>query len=331
MKGKRGYAVTEVISLILVFGLMTSAISIVMLWGAPYMDEKKAEARANSALTQLKSISDIIKDDVISQGTNGSSVDVKFTYENGNILFSPEGERFVICYPLIVGFDFAVTSLDLNDGDDYDITILKTSGPDPAKFFIKYLNKENQPSEEINAGDSTTYPLVDAIDITINDSSETIGKIWLFDVGSISYETACSSGTYKIILENGGVLSGKDNNGYLFNKPTIFNNSNLFVMRIIQLKPKDISSGGTGKVTYKITAELNNSYIRENKVVIPKNIKIYIYGNEEAIKAWKDYFIVNHGFKNEISGVETNYIYLNGNREFTLTHSICNCVMKVEG
>jgi len=327
MNSSQSDAVTEVMSLILVFGLMTTSISVVMLWGAPYMDEKKAEARACGVLNQLETITDIIKDDVISQGTVGSSVEVRFTYEYGDVSFSSEGERFVIYYSLDENFDFEVSGF--YDGDPLQFTIDIIAGPDPEKIFICHLNKDNQ-NEELDFGSiNPSYNLEDAIEISINNTVETIGKIWLFDTGSISYKIPYSYGTFRVFAENGGVVSGEDDKGYLSNQPTIFDINNNFVMRMIQLKPDDVSSGGSGKVTYKLKAELDNHFIRENMEQIKGNLKMQIFGEQAAVHAWKNYFILKHGFERDIGSTEGT-IFLSGNKIFSLTHSICSCDVEVE-
>ena len=336
MLTKQSSAVTEVISLILVFGLMTSAISAVMLWGTPYMDEKKAEARANSALNQLNGISDILKDDVISQGINNSSVDVKFTFEYGNLYFNSDGDRFIIYYSLDSNFDFNVSGLEKSeddpDDDEFNLIIEEDPG-DLDELNISYLYDGSSETKSPPSGlISATQGIFDVVRMDIKDSSGiVVGRIWLFDTGSITYKTSFSQGTFNVILENGAVVSGKDNNGYLSNKPTIYNRAGLFVMRIIQIKPKFVTSGGTGKITYKINFKLNESFIREKKALIPKCLKMQISGNDASVIAWKNYFKLNHGFDIYTENSAKGTIYTNCNKEFTLTHSICNCTMMVEG
>jgi len=171
--------------------------------------------------------------------------------------------------------------------------------------------------------------LKDAIKIDIKNVGETeiIGRIWLFDVGSLSYEISSSSTTHKVISENGGVISGRYNSYYLFNEPKIYNNDGTFVMRIIQFKPvSETTAGGGGKATYRISMKVNNSFIRENKVNILDYFKMQVFG--DYADAWKNYFTLKQGFS---EFPDDDILYLQGNRIFTLTHLKCTLDLGVLG
>lgn len=330
INGRECYAVSDVIAFILVFSIMTSATGFVMLWGAPYMEEKKTEARAQSALSQFGTISDIIKDDVIGQGFN-SSVSVKFVTDADYLLLNSEGERFVLYYSLVSGFDFDVSGLD--DGDN-TFTFREESGGLAHEIQIYYLYDDtSSPPQTItgNPFDVTVSDgsFSDAVRIDIEDNTDNIiGRIWLFDTGSITYKTTSSSGVYNVIAENGGVVYGKDTNGYLSNEPNIYDRDGLLAMRIIQLKP-GYTTGGSGKADYQFTIELNNSFIREDRASIPECFKMQIFGSKAAVTAWKNYLKLEHGFSQYTEGFAKGTLYLEGNREFSLTNSVCDVTMKV--
>ena len=164
-------------------------------------------------------------------------------------------------------------------------------------------------------------------DIKNVGETEIIGRIWLFDVGSLSYEISSSSTTHKVISENGGVISGRYNSYYLFNEPKIYNNDDTFVMRIIQFKPvSETTAGGGGKATYRISMKVNNSFIRENKVNILDYFKMQVFG--DYADAWKNYFTLKQGFS---EFPDDDILYLQGNRIFTLTHLKCTLDLGVLG
>ena len=167
-----------------------------------------------------------------------------------------------------------------------------------------------------------------AIKIDIEDAAGGVltGRIWLFDVGSIMYETSSSYKTHNVIVENGGVILGVDNSYYLFNEPKIYNTDDIFVMRIVQfISDYGTTAGGEGN--YRFSLDLNNSYVQENRVNIPECFKMQIHGN--YANAWINYFKSNQGF--EQFEDELGILYIYDNRVFTLTHSICIVDMEVQG
>jgi len=330
MHGRESYAIVEVIGIIFVITIATSAIVLISFWYVPYMDEKKAAIRAESALTQFNLMGDIIQD-VVSQGFNSSN-DANFITDAGQVYLDSSGERFIYYYSLVDGFDFNVTGLDPADGDDFDINIIVDNPGDVNNLWICYLYRQNSPfSEEIDIVDDANYALVDSVEICINDTSDNIiGRIWLFDSGSITYESLSSSGSYKVIAENGGVISAHADSGYLANEPNIYNRkdlsgNSLLEIRVIQLKPGSVT-GGSGGGEYQFTIKLNSSDIRDYKADIPECFKMQIYGNNAAVNAWVNYFKLQHEFE----GTNT-LLYLEGDKIFTLTHSICDLTLEVTG
>ena len=331
------YAVSDVVALILIFAIMTTATSSIMLWGVPYMDGKKMEARAQSVLTQFDMMSDIIKDDVISQGFSSSTV-LSFTTDAGQVSLDSQGERIILYYSLDSVFNFNVS--DFDDEDDSYFKISHTGEADNLDIYYLYLHDYIDPGSPDETKDSvpsgstitasTPNKFKDAVKIEVKNAADTvIGRIWLFDTGSITYTTSSSSGTYNVIIENGGVVCDRYNDGYLSDKPNIYDRTGLLVMRIIQFKPGSLI-GGSGKANYQFTVESNHSFIRENKVSIPKYFKMQIHGRSIATKAWSDYFLWEHNFGKYTEGFAEDTLYLDGNRDFTLTHTVCDVIMGVE-
>jgi hypothetical protein len=106
-------------------------------------------------------------------------------------------------------------------------------------------------------------------------------------------------------------------------------------MRIIQIK-KDTtegvdSIGGTSSSEVKFWIRPNCSLIKETKKQITGTLKMRIYGDSDAVSAWR-FFYKNHiGFQ----GVDVNeplfWVPPTGGRNgvFTLTQAICYISMEV--
>jgi len=327
------YAVSDVIAIILVFIIVSTTVGFILLWGTPYIDEKKAQSRKESALTQFSMITDVIKDDVISQGFRSKKI-VEFRTDSGYLNLDSQGERFILYYSLYPNFDFNVSGLGF-DGKDKEFTFKIEKDPQGLanSLTIKYLYDGSSEVIDPIPGELITVNglLSNAVQIDINNIGKmVVGRIWLFDTGSIQYETSSSYTTYSVIIENGAVLSNQQNYGFLYYEPTIYNNDDVLGIRIIQLKPNSIeSAGGSGGLQCRFTIKLNNSYLREDSARVPVCLKMQIFGNDACVGAWKNYFtsLATHGFSQFPDG--TLYLKPEGGMNFTLTHSVCDVSMRV--
>lgn len=327
------YAVSDVIAIILVFMIVSTTVGFILLWGTPYIDEKKAQSRKESALTQFSMITDIIKDDVISQGFR-SRKNVEFRTDSGYLNLDSQGERFILYYSLDKSFDFNVSGLGF-DGKDKEFNFKIENGL-ANNLTIKYLYDGISEFIDPIPGEVITAKglLSDAVQIDVinNIGKIVVGRIWLFDTGSIQYETSSSYTTYSVIIENGAVLSNQQNYGFLYCDPTIYNNDDVLGIRIIQLKPSSIvGAGGSSGLQCRFTIKLNNSYLREDSARVPVCLKMQVFGNDASVKAWKNYFtsLATHGFSQFPDG--TLYLKPDGGMNFTLTHSVCDVSMRVVG
>jgi len=274
MRSRESYAIVEVMGIIFVITIATSAIALISFWYVPYMDEKKAAVRAESALAQFNLMGDIIQD-VVSQGFNSSN-DANFMTDAGQVHIDSNGERFIFYYSLDPDFDFNVSDF-YDEGFSFIVEKDPLVQANHIDVYYLYPDFSNDPDLDlpINTPGLTevgvTHPLVDAVQIDVIDTGPdpdvVLGRIWLFDSGSITYESSSSSGSYKAIAENGGVISAHADSGYLANKPNIYNRkdlsgNSLLEMRVIQLKPGSVT-GGSGGGKYQFNIELNSSDIKE--------------------------------------------------------------------
>jgi len=296
---RENYGVVEVLDIIFVLIIATSTIAIIFLWAGPQMENKKASVRGDSALTQFNTMDDIIKD-VANRGVNGSCI-VDFVTDTGQVFIGENiDERFILYYSLVDGFDFDVSGLE--DSDETLNVINIIGGSSLSYIDIFYLGDDTpELDRDFNGGTYTaTHPLVDAIKINLKDSPgedprNVVGRIWLFDLGSIAYDMS----SYRIITENGGTIWTDLQSGYLSNKPIIYNKDNSLVMKIIQLKPGgEISGGNLNKYSFLIKS--TDVSICETKAYIPGPgyFKMQIYGDDKgAVDAWTSYFSEAHNFE----------------------------------
>jgi hypothetical protein len=332
------YGVVEVLDIIFVLIIATSTIAVIFLWAGPQMENKKASVRGDSVLTQFKTIGDIIKD-VADQGVNGSCI-VDFVTDTGQVFIGEHiNERFILYYSLADDFDFNVFGLE----DPDNIFTINPAGLFASADIFYLNNGESALGRSFNTIDDhddcdALYPLVDAIKINLKDGPGNVrGRIWLFDLGSITYEMS----SYRIITENGGTIWTDSQSGYLSNEPIIYNKDNSLVMKIIQLKPEGgISGGDLNKYSFLIKSR--NISIFETKVDIPGPgyFKMQIYGDDKgAVYAWTNYFNKTLNFKKFTNDPGTPFdeskilglqIEEDNDLFFSLVRSTCNVTAEMK-
>ena len=344
------FAVSDILGIILVLLIIASTVSTILFWGVPYMQDQKAFVAQENALLQFDAMGDLI-DEAFAEGVffyddkvANSSKTMTFKLSGGNLDLNNLGERFVIWYSFFDQFEMDVYALE-PDEDDYSFSIdfIEDNPQDPNINIYYIYNKNLLPEEDIPINNSiqTRDPIHDAVQIDVKDGDIIIGKIWLFDVGSIIYQSTGSSNVYKAVVENGGVLvTGDRTSGYFFNNPkfwpqTLMDNSSLLTMRIIQIK-KDPGGGvdsieGTSASEIKFWIRPNCSLIKENKRHINGNLKIRIYGNNDAVSAWHYFYKNRVGFQGDDIDEPLYWMPPIGanNGLFTLTHAVCYISMEV--
>lgn len=338
--GRSHHAVTDIVAVILVLSIMTSTIVAVLYWGAPAINENKTHARTKNILTQFNMISNIIKDDIIGQGFN-SSKDIKFTADKGQISITKTGTRFVLYYSLLDSFDFNVSGFNDDNEQEFTLTIKTGSAPDSMTVYYLYDETINPEIIAISNPAVSNGVLTNAIKIDINALSAVIGNIWLFDVGSITYE-ALSDINFKATIENGGVLSG----GYVYTNPIIYDENGLLYMHIIQIDRVSTSGASWGGIVDQtprtvenikledihtqnpaitFDVKLNQTYIHEDEARIPDCFKVQVFGDSDCVNAWVLYFNMSHGFNRYNDGTAKDTLYLQKGSDiyFTLARSTC--------
>ena len=375
MQSRESYAVSEILGLALVLMIITGAISMILFWGVPHMQDQKAFVALESTLMQLDAMGDVM-DDAFSEGAFrennsgelfGSSKTMSFKLGGGEISLDEKGERFVLWYSLTNdgGGDFLFDISGFGDADDTTFTIDNIGGGlwTAGHLDIYYLDADYDPDTPdipdveivdpqptiINIG---PYNFSDAvrIDIIEDGGEELYGRIWLFDVGSLTYISAGSSTTYEAIMQNGGVLSTSGSvSRYFFNEPKYWpqvlldEESEMLILRFIQLK-KDPNSevnaiGGTGSGSVDFGIEAFNSTTMEHRTSLFNSgvgepyLRMIIHGDEGAVSAWRFFYQHRMGFEyNDVDDVLTwgpSSLDIT-NALFSLNHAVCRFSMEGE-
>jgi len=161
------------------------------------------------------------------------------------------------------------------------------------------------------------------------------GRIWVFDLGSITYESRNDIGSQITIFQNGGILTfGPINNG-IKSHPSFFEEDEAIGFRIIQIGESYVKGvGGSG--VYEIGLNMKNSYSREPRVTEEEsqysqiyNFKMQIYDPfEEATELWINYFTTSYDFERIVDRPNTIYYTENG-KHFVLDSSFIE--VNIEG
>ena len=338
--------VSDIIGIVLVLLIIGGTVSTILFWGVPYMQDQKAFVAQENALLQFDAMGDLIED-AFAEGVffyenefANSSKTMTFKLSGGNLDLNNQGERFVIWYSFFDNFNFTVSDLE-PDGNDNEITINIIDGS--AQFLdVYYIYDDSlEDDENINIGDLTSHPLHDAVQINVTDGTYVVGRIWIFDVGSLTFRSNGPSKTYNAVVENGGVLAtGDRTSGYFFNEPkfwsqTLLDNSSLLTLRIIQIKKDNgegvDSIGGTSTSDVKFLIQPYYSIIRETKKPISGSLKMKIYGDSDAVSAWRYFYKNRLGFQGDEINEPLIWVPPTGasNVMFTLSHAVCDISMEV--
>jgi len=343
------YAISEMISLIMILLISTGGITAITIWGVPYMENQKVAVRWESALLQLDVMGDIIED-VFSEGIN-SSKKMNFQTSEGEFLYDAQGGRFVIYYPVYTDYDARTYEVKR-----FSFSVQFTDDTENFKFYLNRVFDDHSGwnleftatrlDGSVEAIWQTSIPAIgipgtvtvgpfpancikDAvrIDIVCTDggaNSFDYGRIWLFDVGTLIHYTApIRSESNRVIIENGAVISAHSDNGYMYNEPaywsqTLLDDSVLMTMRIIQMRndeAKGVNISGFGSFQSEFMINASNSTTQQNRESFGYPIKIKIYGDEAAVYAWYMYYKNRMDFEEGTDGFSEKILRMNDKYE----------------
>ena len=305
-------AISEIVAISLVLMIVTGALSAILFWGVPYMQEKKSYIAIESALLQLDVLGEMI-DDAFNNGINTSKT-MNFKVDSGKIKFNPAGERFIIYFPTYnFGniqaayrnelFDFEINKFDDEYNNNFELTVSNAKNFGTGRINLKFIITDllNLTSETVNSGlfsiggttsITTNNILLNGaikIDIKRQDPFEVdYGRIYLFDTGSLVYEKGTEIGTHRIFIENDCIMSARDTIGNLFyHEPrtwsqTLLTDNTIVTLRFIKFilnEEYNIDEiGGNSAIDIKLILTADESNIQEKKIPIFGNLKMKIYG-----------------------------------------------------
>jgi hypothetical protein len=327
---KNSSGISDVISIVLIAGFITSTIAGIMLWGIPYMENQRAHARIESAFYQFSSFDTAIKD-CIRQGP-GSKRTVGFSIDSGILQMQSDLTHFIVYYSHKLGFDFNVTDFTVSS---FTFILEDNSGiSDQTDFIFHGVSISNDSNSEqkskqifLHSNETITFESIVfdeavRIDITKETDDIVIGSILFFNVGSIIYETQSTNDMYRVILQNGGIIQTSDTYASMTIEPLFYYHNDVLTMRIIHLQSQQQSSNAIG--SYRFSFEFLQNYLVENKIDIQNTLKLYIQG--DFSQHWKTFFIEHHDF----TAFETqpDILYFS-THNFTLSYSIFNTLWEV--
>ncbi len=345
MHNRSNYAVSEVVSYILIIVIIATTTSSIFFWYVPSVERIEAETQVNSMSEQLRYFSNAL-DNLLSQGVNASSM-IPISFNEGNFYIESIknvgdskiiGSRIVIYYSLDPDYEFNVSGLDDSD-NEFEISFDGTDYPTGSVSAEAYdligtddgMNtcSEDSDSEfEFSIG-SINISGAYKIDLFDEDNSNLFGRIWVFDTGSVVYELNTGQGTYHVSAENLGVIKGFPTSSSIDKRPKVFYENNNLILYVLQLNTtNDVSIGGSAGADVEIHAAITNRTILENRNV-SYNFKMQFFNDdfENDIDAWNVFYRIYHDFiKQDSDNIKFDSP---SHLEFTLVRTVCDLRMEV--
>ena len=324
MGSAQDIAVTPVIGTILVISIMIAAIGIILAWGIPYMERMREYSEVQNILTQFRNINDVVKE-VCREGENTTTI-VRVTMREGNIHLDPKGDRIVIFYSTGTSKDYNFSISDLDN--DNESIFIKCNQNFLCNATATWLNDSVSYSTTRNIGPSGEWfkfnrnleGMVE-IDLLDDNTGEEIGRIWIFDLGSLCYKLT-KRGFYRILVENGAIISSNSPEGGYLEGAYCWKKGKNLAMRIYQL---NVDSGVSlsGPATYRFVLKSNKTALRENRNKTTYNLKIQVHGDSR--EAWYSYFVRDLGFRRDGDTIYLPSYNTHTNAlTFSLTHFVCD-------
>ena len=330
IKNQRG--VTPVISTILVLMIMFIAVSVLLIWGLPYIERLKIESAQNSIIGQFDLFDESLRDLVI-EGVNSTRIN-NVVVDFGEINFNQWGRKLAVYYFLEKGYDFVVYDFDR---DGFSIKVNKTLPTSVDKVNISWsdmsgITKQYTISPTIkDEGDvgvvtNVTPSLQDSYSLVFYDSVNKIdvAKCYVFDIGQLSWTVHSSSGVYSVETENSGLLYHTPSQDFFKKGLVIYNESDRVYLNVMLYRGKKFVASGS--FAFRITSTLSRSSVKEYGFDKCYNLTIYMDG--KYVSLWGDYLKL-YNFNNTFPDFETTFRFQNESLFFTFLESVFDLTIQV--
>jgi len=343
------YAVSQVVSVLLIVALVISVMPVILFWGMPLIDEKKTENEIQTIYYSFEIIDNTIEGLLLEGSGAKRVVGIACPNENGDLSTDISiDNKLIVMYTYDDDYDFDISGLEETGVND---DVFSVSMTDPASSFtnaiLYFLNPGgdydysedadyivpddyNDPGDKenqlVNAGEIQANRnlegnlLIDLYDTDV--SAHPLARVWVFEIGSISYKAYYNAGTQRTAFENGVIMTYGIKNKGVVNAPTLIisNDKNSVALRVLQLNGLDVNSF-SGRSTLEIMFNLVNSYRREKPTEFlinthgdvgshVSNLKFKFFGKNK--ETWKNYFTLMDEFdKIDSNTVEYNTVGIN--------------------
>lgn len=109
-------AVSQVISTLLTIMIVIGAVSSILLWGLPYIEDRKMMSQTQTAINNLENFYSSLSNIIVSgPGASGES-NIIVQNEQTNFQIDSEGDKQILLYSYNNSYDFYTTDLNDNDG-----------------------------------------------------------------------------------------------------------------------------------------------------------------------------------------------------------------------
>lgn len=315
------HAVSQVISVLLIISMVVTMMAVILLWAMPLIEEKRSENEMQTVFYSFEIMDNTIEGMLMEGPDAKRVVGVVCPSDEGSLsVDSSIDNKLIVMYTYDVNYGFFIDGLEdegvVND-DSFDISMttpfdeatiyyLRPFGDyayseDP-NYVIPYdydTKEENIPVSSGTVTASTNLEgnlLIDLFDTGVSNTVP-LGRIWVFELGCVTYIASYSLGTQRTVFENGAILSTGVKDKGVINNPALIitNDKNSVALRVIQLHAVESDSVG-GRSTPKVEFNLKNSFKREKPTDYlittfgshVNNLKFQIFGENKQV--WLDYF-----------------------------------------
>ncbi|RLI49930.1 MAG: hypothetical protein DRP09_20320 [Candidatus Thorarchaeota archaeon] len=340
------YAVSEVIGILFVLIIATTAISSITIWSNIRMSDQKSTIRVENLLEQFNTFDGFLNE-MVGEGVNSSRI-FAVTADEGQISITSYGTRFVFCLPHST-YNCTVSGFSLNDldySDNINFNFYLYNDSPTLNFSLYSLGNNTKLEYYLNSSPPTVSNnwyeysvsfnhLINGavrIDIYNETSGVFIAELFVIDVGSLTYETQSNSGNSQVIVENGGIVFGRPGSYYLINEPTVYNSDGALVLRILQIQPgSEMGTNIGGGATYRFFTKIVKNdilYLSDDMQYSNSSFKMQIFG--DYADAWISYFTTRNNYFDQYdsSSFDAGTLHVN-NTYFTLAYSIYTLDLRV--